>query len=91
MKVLQEGPGWSIKQKCTGIGNGGGGCGALLEVEREDIYLTSSTDLSGETDYYYTFRCPCCDIETDVPERDIPAIIKRNLFNQKRMRLNREL
>ena len=89
MKVLQEGPGWSIKQKCTGIGNGGGGCGALLEVERNDIYLTSSTDLSGETDYYFTFRCPCCDIETDVPEKDIPTIIKRNLFDQKRMRLSR--
>lgn len=89
MKVLQEGPGWSIKQKCTGIGNGGGGCGALLEVEREDIYLTSSTALSGETDYYFTFRCPCCDIETDVPEREVPAIIKRNLFDQKRMRLSR--
>lgn len=89
MRVLQEGPGWSIKQKCTGYGNGGGGCGALLEVERGDIYLTSSTDLSGETDYYYTFKCPCCDIETDVPSTDIPAIIKRNLFEQKRMRLSR--
>ena len=86
---LQEGPGLAIKQKCTGFGNGGGGCGALLEVEREDIYLTSHTDITGETDYFYTFRCPCCSNETDIPEKNIPPIIRRNLFNQRRMTLSR--
>lgn len=37
MRVLKEGPGWSIEQVCTGKGNGGGGCGAVLAVEKEDI------------------------------------------------------
>ena len=39
MKVLEEGKKWSIQERCTGIGNGGGGCNALLEIEKEDIYI----------------------------------------------------
>ena len=77
MKVLEQGHGWCIKQRCTGKGNGGGGCNSLLEVEAGDIYQTSSTDYLGDTDYYYTFCCPVCGIETDIPERDVPSSIKR--------------
>ena len=60
MKVLEKGPGWSIEQICTGRGNGDGGCKSRLLVETQDVYLTSHTDLAGDTDYYYTFRCPVC-------------------------------
>ena len=34
MKVLEKGPGWSIKQKCTGRGNGGCGCESTLLIEK---------------------------------------------------------
>ena len=60
MKVLEQGHGWSIEQRCTGKGNGGGGCNSLLEVEAGDIYQTSSTDYLGDTDYYYTFCYYTC-------------------------------
>ena len=35
------------------------------------------TDICGDTDYYYTFQCPVCGKETDIPERDVPSSIKR--------------
>lgn len=84
MKILERGPGWSITQLCTGKGNGDGGCQAKLLVEKEDVYLTSHTDLAGDTDYFYTFRCPICGIETDIPEKDVPVSIKRGLLDSKR-------
>ena len=80
MKILEKGPGWNIIQLCTGKGNGGGGCQSKLLIEKGDIYLTSHTDISGETDYFYTFRCPVCGIETDISEKDVPYLIKQELL-----------
>lgn len=77
MKILEKGPGWNIEQRCTGNGNGGGGCNSKLLVEESDIYVTSNTDMCGDTDYYYTFFCPVCGKETDIPEKDVPSSIKR--------------
>ena len=68
MKVLKKGrpqKGWSAEFVCTGTGNGGGGCGAKLLVEEADLYQTSSSDYTGDTDYYVTFRCSECGVETD--------------------------
>lgn len=76
MKVLEKGPGWSVKVKCTGNGNGGGGCGSLLEALESDIYVTSHTDICGDTDYFYTICCPVCGKETDIPEKDVPNSIQ---------------
>lgn len=86
MKVISKGPGWSIKQKCTGKGNGGGGCGSELEVEKQDIYITSHTDLSGETDYYFTFTCPVCGAETDIPYNELPSAVRDFAFEKRRRR-----
>lgn len=77
MKVIEKGPGWNIEQICTGNGNGGGGCNSRLLVEANDIYVTSSTDITGEVDYYYTFTCPVCGAETDISKSKIPANIKK--------------
>ena len=76
MKVLEKGPGWSLKLRCTGKGNGDGGCESLLLVEENDIYVTSHTDMAGDTDYYYTISCPVCGKETDISEKDLPYSIK---------------
>jgi hypothetical protein len=41
MKILKKGrpqKGWATEAKCTWEGNGGGGCGALLLIEEEDLY-----------------------------------------------------
>lgn len=89
MKVLEKGPGWSIKQFCTGKGNGGGGCRSKLLIENGDIYLTSHTDMGGDTDYFYTFRCPICGIETDIPEKDLPISIRHEILDSKRYEYTR--
>ncbi len=70
MMVLKKGrkqDGKSFELKCTGKGNGNGGCGAILLVSENDMYQTESHALH-ETDYYVTFRCPECRVETDVPD-----------------------
>jgi len=68
MRVLKKGrtqTGWSKKAKCTGCGNGGGGCGAELLVSAGDLYYTYS-HARDETDQYTTFRCPDCGVQTDM-------------------------
>lgn len=77
MKILEKSQGWNIEKRCTGIGNGGGGCNSLLLIEEHDIYVTSHIDMVGDTDYYYTFYCPVCGKETDIPAKDIPLSIQR--------------
>lgn len=70
MKILKPGreqKGWAKELKCTGAGNDGGGCGALLLVEEADIFQTSSSALH-ETDYYITFKCAACGVFTDIKD-----------------------
>lgn len=69
MKVLKKGrpqKGWSYEFFCTGAGNQNGGCGAKLLVEQDDVFRTYRHALS-ETDVYNTFRCPECEVLTDIP------------------------
>lgn len=60
--------GWSSEAKCSGIGNGGGGCGALLLVEQDDLFETTSS-ARDETDYFTTFRCMSCGVLSDMKPR----------------------
>lgn len=74
MKVLKEGrpqEGWAIEIECTGAGNKEGGCGALLLVERDDVFVTRS-HARDETTTYNTFRCGACGVWTDIYERRLP-------------------
>lgn len=75
MKVMEKGrpqKGWSTEAVCTGKGNGDGGCGAKLLVEQADIYRTAS-HCRDETDYYETFQCPECGVETDL--KGVPSSV----------------
>lgn len=68
MKVLEKGrpqKGWATEARCTGQGNGNGGCGAKLLVEQADVFQTSSS-ARDETDYFATFECPECGVRTDL-------------------------
>jgi len=85
MRVLKKGraqKGWSTETKCTGAGNGDGGCGAKLLVEEGDLFQTSSSHYDGSTDYYVTFKCAACGVLTDLDNypngpRDLPTQAKR--------------
>lgn len=85
MKLLEKGPGWTMECKCTGIGNGGCGCGARLLIEKDDIYLTHNYDYGGGHDFYYTFKCIDCGVETDIPNEKVPSLIKSKLLNNYRV------
>jgi hypothetical protein len=79
MKLLKKGRdenGWSVEASCSGEGNEGGGCGALLLVEQADLFRTSSS-ARDETTYYTTFRCPECHVMTDI--KDVPRHVTSNM------------
>ena len=68
MEVVKEGRkqgGWAEKFRCTGDGNGGGGCGATLLVSQVDLYETT-LDSVDESELCKTFCCQQCGVETDV-------------------------
>lgn len=84
MKVLQKGTipveqVWKLRTKCTGYGNGEYGkqnraCGAELELEFTDLYVTTRCRLS-ETWTYITFECCECGAETDIPYDAVPQAL----------------
>jgi hypothetical protein len=82
MKVIKNGrpqKGWAKEFTCSGKGNGGGGCGAVLLVEEGDLFHTSRTYMDGEVEYWTTFQCAQCGVLTDLPETESPPKIGRNL------------
>lgn len=85
MKVLEKGTGWHLDKRCTGKGNGGGGCESLLRIEIDDFFTTRSYDYGGGCDTFYTFCCPVCGQLTDVPETELPSHVKDKAY-EKRIR-----
>ena len=81
MKVLEFGKftdQWNIKHRCTGSGNGGNGCEALLEVEKSDLrhYPSRDTGSWGDCDEAVLFKCPICDTLTDLAKKDWPKLVR---------------
>ena len=79
MKILKKGKpqvGWAIEWFCTGSGNGNGGCRALLLVEQDDVFKTSSSHYDGGTETYCTFRCAECGVWTDIPKNNVPFKVR---------------
>jgi hypothetical protein len=74
MKVLREGRSWILEHDCTGWGNGGKGCGALLGISREDLYYYKGVpgDSWGSRYPAVMFKCPCCGQITDLGRNDWP-------------------
>lgn len=78
MKVLEPGTKtllhWTIQHRCTGWGNSGNGCDALLEIEKTDLRYFKGNDSPtwGGRDPAVTFKCPCCSTLTDIGVNDWP-------------------
>jgi len=83
MRVIKKGReqiGWSRQKICTGDGNGGGGCGAVLVVEERDLFRTGKHPYDGSHEYFCTFKCISCGVLTDINDwpgnpQDLPASI----------------
>jgi len=54
---------------CTGSGNDRSGCGALLQIDSCDVYITESHHHDGSSESYLTFMCPDCGTETDIDSK----------------------
>lgn len=74
MKVLREGKAWILEHECTGWGNGGKGCGALLGISRTDLryYKGDPVVHCASRDPAVMFKCPCCGQVTDLGLNDWP-------------------
>ena len=76
MKVIKEGnnkPKWSRQVECTGDGNPcTDGCGAVLEVTREDLRYFPGTDSIVIRPNAVIMKCPCCNGITDLDRDDWP-------------------
>jgi hypothetical protein len=81
MKTIKKGreqKGWAKEFECTGNGNGGNGCGAILLVEESDVKYTGSHHSYGDSspDHYYGFVCQECGCVTDFKNNsDVPSRI----------------
>ena len=69
MRVIRKGRtqnGAAHERTCTGKGNGGGGCSAVLLVEQRALYADYTSDYLGDRDYYTKFRCSQCGVATTI-------------------------
>lgn len=91
MRVVKHGRvqrGWTKEFKCTGGGNGGGGCRAVLLVEEGDLFKTYRSSMGRDSETFVTFRCCECGVLTDV---DAPIDIKlRAAKDEKEMLVRKE-
>lgn len=84
MKILKKGkpPGsWTTECFCSGKGNGGGGCGAKLLVEESDLFITTAS-ARDEFDFFVTFRCLDCKVQTDIPRLGIPVRVYNKILEE---------
>lgn len=79
MKILKEAPVWKKKIKC-GEKEWEYGCGALLEIEQNDISVREEIDLEGDPCNYFEVKCPCCGKKIELSKGEIPVKIKMNLL-----------
>ena len=92
MKVLKKGKpqvGWAKEYLCSGSGNGDGGCGALLLVEQDDVFLTIGN--GGRNDKYFTFRCPDCGVWTDLPKSEVTFTVRPKVSERDGVRSGEKL
>jgi hypothetical protein len=76
MKVLEKGTPylWQLDIRCTGSGNGGKGCKAKLQLDKEDLFSTSSHPYGDSNPtYFVTFQCCECQVLTDLKTEQWPC------------------
>lgn len=77
MRVLKSGreqAPFEVTAKCSGIGNNFDGCGALLQMGFDDLrfYAGGEGRSSTRIPPAVCFRCPECEVITDLPASEWP-------------------
>ena len=80
MKIIEEGNGWSIQERCTGKYLGDGGCNSLLLLSKEDLYFDREICDGHSTKYFFAFQCPLCGLWTNIEPDRVPYNIKKQLL-----------
>lgn len=80
MRVVTKGnvqQAWSIEVTCTGHGleryNDRKGCGAVLEISREDVYFSPGQMMERDDSSYGAIRCPECGVMTKLRKEEMPV------------------
>lgn len=76
--------GLPLEQRCTGKYHGGGGCGSRFLIMHENAILrTCAVHSVSPFKYYvyvfYTFKCPDCGVQSNIPVRKIHLRLRRKL------------
>ena len=96
VKVKSEKPFWSMDVVCSGKGNqcknGENGCipcGSTLEIDLNDIFVTTAWHYD-ERDTYYTIKCSECGSLTDINPKELPSEIKSYVDARYKKQLEKE-
>ena len=86
MKLIKKGRSqkqWSSEFTCTGKGNDGGGCGAILLVSVGDLFKQYHGCYDGSivVDTYISFKCSECGVITDIWKSGEPSILTGDNFD----------
>ncbi|MBR6504329.1 MAG: hypothetical protein IKT41_01180 [Clostridia bacterium] len=68
---------WEIKKHCTGKENGDCGCGAIVVVNEKNIQVAYGIESYIKRTYF--FKCPTCNVCTDILPSEIPIEIRTKL------------
>ncbi|MCI8460020.1 MAG: hypothetical protein HFE81_01355 [Bacilli bacterium] len=101
MKILKESIliSWKKEKKCTGKGHGEYGCGALLELEANDIFLefqeksywsVADEDFNSYIAHSYNFKCPCCQKKTSIDEKEIPKNVRNAILSSEKTKKDKQ-
>lgn len=83
MKILKKGvsdpkTAWRLEVECTANGNSSSVmCGALLELDENDVRFYNGNSGYFARDNQVTFRCPCCGGITDLKHDEWPESVYR--------------
>jgi len=72
---------WSVEVKCKA-------CGAVLEVEKSDLYVANTAVAYGGETWEPRMRADCCVCETPIPmDKKTPSGIRDRMFREARKRI----
>lgn len=73
---------WTLTECCTGKGENYKGCGKVLLLSVDDIFISKSN----LQEFSYTFRCPHCGVFTSIPNWHLPKFVRRKAIEKFNLR-----